>query len=372
MAVGVMHRGRRTADSCVSLQASRALRRWLLRSIVTLRAPTSWATMRCALTCRCWPRSLRGRPSSGAAVAQQTAPSTIVSFRCPPHLVRQVHQALTPPCQCMEQVAQCETQNPTGAVTRVSNCQHSQYCEHALKRNSAYSVTQPGNCARSQFPPAGARVIDAYVVWKRSHNFKLASAHRHFCGAFANQLICAGCCLCSRSHQAKHFSYIGLLWPYGHVVQMGVQSVGPRVYACTGADMRDAHTALADASATLQVQFSVPTCGQAIPAEEFGDRCEAEAYDAWGLQDAAGPTVCPDPQVLLGQLRYYPALANTVPALQELCSAPPKVLQAPELAPLLHVATPLLSSPWAVRWSLPRRELQQGLAALKSRQLRSA
>ncbi len=30
---------------------------------------------------------------------------------------------------------------------------------------------------------AGAHIIDAFVVFKRAHNFKLASAHRLFCGA---------------------------------------------------------------------------------------------------------------------------------------------------------------------------------------------
>lgn len=32
---------------------------------------------------------------------------------------------------------------------------------------------------------AGAHIIDALVVFKRAHNFKLASAHRLFCGASA-------------------------------------------------------------------------------------------------------------------------------------------------------------------------------------------
>ena len=34
-----------------------------------------------------------------------------------------------------------------------------------------------------QFPRAGTRVIDSLTVYMLSHNFKLASAYRHFCGA---------------------------------------------------------------------------------------------------------------------------------------------------------------------------------------------
>ena len=38
--------------------------------------------------------------------------------------------------------------------------------------------------------------------------------------------------------------------------------------------------------------------------------------------------ICAGLQVLLGQLRYFPGLANTVPALHKLCLAAPKVLCA--------------------------------------------
>jgi hypothetical protein len=98
--------------------------------------------------------------------------------------------------------------------------------------------------------------------------------------------------------------------------------------------MRDAHTALADATATLQVQ-----CLEMCSMSRYTWTAPLFIAPPSGLILARSLNICIDLdpcaglQVLLGQLRYFPGLANTVPALHDLCLAAPNVLRAvhPEL-----------------------------------------
>ena len=117
-----------------------------------------------------------------------------------------------------------------------------------------------------QFPPAGARVIDALVVWKRSHNFKLASAHRHFCGVLWES--CLLCTLSTPLHRTSITVPVGDGSECGSCVQQSTMCAVH--HACAGVDMRDAHTALADATATLQVIIQdgphEPTCLEGSPS----------------------------------------------------------------------------------------------------------
>lgn len=103
---------------------------------------------------------------------------------------------------------------------------------------------------------------------------------------------------------------------------------------CAGVDMRDAHTALADATATLQVCQAVHESAPLLPS--FG-HIDNRAICGVSQSSSAVHKVSTTHlravlQVLLGQLRYFPALCATVPALHDLCTAPPKARTTPARA----------------------------------------